>query len=114
MDIQGAGHPVALSARSHAGAAEKGKRNDAAQAKPARQEQSPSPADDTVAPPTQDVDSSNTRAKGVLRLLEAGHFRGVADVRLRINFFDELSAKATADAQQAAVAGTANLVSGSE
>lgn len=30
---------------------------------------------------------------GVVRLLEAGHFKGVADVRLRINFFDELSAR---------------------
>lgn len=36
--------------------------------------------------------------KGVLRLLEAGHFKGVADVRLRINFFDELSAGATRSA----------------
>jgi len=29
---------------------------------------------------------------GVLRLLQAGHFKGVADVRLRINFHDELAA----------------------
>lgn len=29
--------------------------------------------------------------KGVLRLLQEGHFRGVADVRLRINFYDELT-----------------------
>jgi len=28
--------------------------------------------------------------KGVLRLLAAGHFKGVADVRLRINFADQL------------------------
>ncbi|MCH8966911.1 MAG: hypothetical protein IID43_04480 [Planctomycetes bacterium] len=41
------------------------------------------------------------RAKGVLRLLDEGHFRGVADVRLRINFFDELSAGATRQAQAA-------------
>ena len=34
------------------------------------------------------------RAAGVLRNLEAGHFKGVADVRLRINFFDQLSARA--------------------
>lgn len=33
---------------------------------------------------------------GVIRLLEAGHFKGVADVRLRINFFDELSERSTA------------------
>jgi len=30
--------------------------------------------------------------QGVLRLLQEGHFKGVADVRLRINFHDELSA----------------------
>ena len=33
-----------------------------------------------------------TRAKGVLRLLQEGHFKGVADVRLRINFHEELTA----------------------
>lgn len=42
--------------------------------------------------------STELRADGdgrdVLRLLEAGHFKGVADVRLRINFFDELSSRA--------------------
>jgi hypothetical protein len=26
----------------------------------------------------------------VIRLLQAGHFKGVADVRLRINFHEEL------------------------
>ena len=29
-------------------------------------------------------------ARGVIRLLQQGHFQGVADVRLRINFHDEL------------------------
>lgn len=42
-------------------------------------------------------DESDTKnekhTKGVIRLLEAGHFRGVADVRLRINFFDELQSR---------------------
>ena len=51
-----------------------------------------------------------TRAKGVLRNLEAGHFKGVADVRLRINFFDELSARAGGVAQAAAVEASATLV----
>jgi len=32
------------------------------------------------------------KTPGVIRLLQEGHFKGVADVRLRINFFDELSA----------------------
>ena len=34
------------------------------------------------------------KGPGVLRLIEEGHFKGVADVRLRINFFDELSSRA--------------------
>ena len=36
--------------------------------------------------------SNEEQAKGVIRLLEAGHFNGVADVRLRINFHEELTA----------------------
>lgn len=40
------------------------------------------------------VDSDHGKTRGVIRLLEAGHFNGVADVRLRINFFDELSTRA--------------------
>lgn len=38
----------------------------------------------------QEDDSGDS--KGVLRLLQEGHFKGVADVRLRINFFDKLAA----------------------
>ena len=37
---------------------------------------------------------------GVLRLLQEGHFKGVTDVRLRINFHEELSAMQTAANQQ--------------
>jgi len=33
---------------------------------------------------------------GVLRLLQQGHFKGVADIRLRINFHDQLAAIETA------------------
>jgi hypothetical protein len=36
--------------------------------------------------------SDEEDVKGVIRLLQEGHFRGVSDVRLRINFFDELAA----------------------
>lgn len=43
--------------------------------------------------PARETERAHGRANGVLRLLEAGHFRGVADVRLRTNFFDELSAR---------------------
>ncbi|MGD2175472.1 MAG: hypothetical protein PVJ27_08720 [Candidatus Brocadiaceae bacterium] len=37
-------------------------------------------------------DEDPSRGKGVVRLLLAGHFKGVADVRLRINFHEELQA----------------------
>ena len=50
---------------------------------------------------TESDDHDGGRAKGVLRLLEAGHFNGVADVRLRINFFDELSARSSEATKEA-------------
>ena len=40
----------------------------------------------------EDDDQDTDATRGVLRLLQEGHFKGVADVRLRINFFDELTA----------------------
>lgn len=40
-------------------------------------------------------------SKGVIRLLQAGHFNGVADVRLRINFHDQLQQEATQNAARA-------------
>lgn len=49
----------------------------------------PPPPPDT----SEDSDDSDN-VSGVLRHLEEGHFKGVADVRLRINFFEELSARA--------------------
>lgn len=42
-------------------------------------------------PVDQDVEK-NENVKGVIRLLQEGHFKGVADIRLRINFSEELSA----------------------
>ncbi len=56
---------------------------------------SPEPAD---APILEEPTGDEGKVPGVIRLLEAGHFKGVADVRLRINFFDELSARAQAAA----------------
>ncbi len=52
-------------------------------------------------------------ASGVLRLLQEGHFRGVADVRLRINFADEIAAmekEQTAQVAADGVTGLADLV----
>jgi hypothetical protein len=41
--------------------------------------------------PSSELQEIDTE-KGVLRLLQQGHFKGVSDVRLRINFHDELAA----------------------
>ena len=53
----------------------------------------------------QDQDS----ARGVLRLLEQGHFKGVADVRLRINFAEQLAQRQTAATRQAGDEALTNL-----
>jgi len=43
-------------------------------------------------PETQPLSTeSEQQQKGVISLLQEGHFKGVANVRLRINFFDEMS-----------------------
>jgi len=49
---------------------------------------------DKVKPPKPDhaTKGESGQPRGVIRLLQEGHFKGVADVRLRINFADELSA----------------------
>jgi hypothetical protein len=57
-----------------------------------------------------DEQGDTEKARGVIRLLESGHFKGVADVRLRINFFDELSARANANAVPVAQEGAGQLV----
>ncbi len=62
---------------------------------------------------TDVIDSSvDGDERGVLQLLEGGHFRGVADVRLRINFFEELSARAAQDAAGAATDNASDLIVG--
>ncbi|UCF34830.1 MAG: hypothetical protein JSV78_05900 [Phycisphaerales bacterium] len=74
----------------------------------AQQSQASEPAQ-RLSPPETEADVSvpegahdGKKARGVLRLLEAGHFKGVADVRLRINFFEQLSADAAARGGSAA------------
>lgn len=56
---------------------------------PTAQIDEPSPTE-----PQSDIQNTDDieEGKGVLRLLQEGHFKGVSDVRLRINFFDELAA----------------------
>ena len=47
---------------------------------------------------------------GVLRLLEAGHFKGVAELQQRIRFHEELSSKTDADAAATFEAGAEDLL----
>lgn len=49
---------------------------------------------------------------GVIRLLQEGHFNGVADLRLRINFFDELQRIAADDALKTMEEGLRDLAAG--
>ncbi|NND69289.1 MAG: hypothetical protein HKN19_16985 [Halioglobus sp.] len=62
-------------------------------AQPAQTTKSPEP-DSTRPGKVQEVNADkpvDKPEKGVLRLLQSGHFSGVADVRLRINFSEELA-----------------------
>jgi hypothetical protein len=56
---------------------------------PTVQVEEPSPTE-----PQSDIQNTDDTedGKGVLRLLQEGHFKGVSDVRLRINFFEQLKA----------------------
>lgn len=47
---------------------------------------------DTEPPPGDGEQNNAEDIEGVIRLLQEGHFKGVADIRLRINHFDKLSA----------------------
>lgn len=60
--------------------------------------------DQTTEPQTTEAvaepeDDQSDGQRGVIRLLQEGHFKGVSDVRLRINFFDEIAALETAQLQ---------------
>ncbi len=49
------------------------------------------------------------KTRGVIRLLQAGHFKGVADVRLRINFHEEIQALEGQNLRTAAAGGFENF-----
>jgi hypothetical protein len=53
-------------------------------------------------PKAPEIENSAEGQKGVLRLLQEGHFNGVADIRLRINFHDEISAMESEQLKSAA------------
>jgi len=81
-------------------------------ADPNVEETPPAPPDDTeVSQPQMDEQDENSTesTKGVIRLLQEGHFKGVADVRLRISHFDELSAIEQGQFQAAAAENSTSL-----
>ncbi|KKM77706.1 hypothetical protein LCGC14_1367340, partial [marine sediment metagenome] len=61
--------------------------------------------------PPVEFEAEGGRGQGVLRKLLAGHYKGVAEVRLRINFHDELAA-AEAVAIESTAGGAATDVAG--
>jgi hypothetical protein len=84
MNVQGAGNQQAWMKVNHV------ELKDAASEKPVKT------AETGITPPPASGDEQGS--KGVIRLLQAGHFQGVADVRLRINFHDELQQVAAQNA----------------
>ena len=69
-------------------------------------------ADQITQNPDEEMGQStidNGHQRGVIRNLLAGHFKGVADVRLRINFNDELSALEQEEMSKAIDKGIADL-----
>jgi hypothetical protein len=71
-------------------------------------------ATNSIQPPLADESDGQ---RGVIRLLQEGHFKGVSDLRLRINFFDEISGieaqqlqTVTAENTAAAVASVGSVV----
>jgi hypothetical protein len=57
-----------------------------------------------------ETENSAEGQKGVLSLLQEGHFNGVADVRLRINFYDEISAMENEQLKSVADGETDNFI----
>lgn len=60
---------------------------------------------ETTTPDAVELPESEVHGGGVIELLKQGHFKGVADVRLRINFFDELQSLENQWLQDSAEAG---------
>lgn len=94
---------------------------------PASSAEVKTPAEDEIAttPPAAEVPDSNPdenlttsdivandgpKVKGVIRNLMNGHFKGVADVRLRINFNDEITAMEQAESAKIADNGVSDIM----
>jgi hypothetical protein len=69
----------------------------------------PVEASNVTSEPGEVEDESGGRAHGVLRLLQEGHFKGVADIRLRLNFADEIAALESENVKAASADGAPAL-----
>lgn len=69
---------------------------------------------DKKSSPLPDPSDSPERGRGVLRLLQEGHFKGVADVRLRINFADEIAVLQSDANARVAQAGPAPILAATD
>lgn len=68
-------------------------------------------AEDTVSPESESAPATEAKVPGVLRNLQAGKYKGVADVRLRIVFQQQLAELAEQQAIARAAEGSETLVS---
>lgn len=75
-----------------------------------RPEQNVSTGSAEKPPEKTETATQQSQAKGVMRLLQEGHFKGVAALRLRINFFDQISDLEQGNLQDTARQGLAELV----
>ena len=83
---------------------------------PAATEKAPKPQNTASPAPIEtetkaaELSPEQGQEKGVIRLLREGHFKGVADLRLRINFHEELQQTGSREAQEALISGGQELV----
>ena len=79
---------------------------------PATIQEEPVANNQEIEEPEEDIESTETEKdapRGVIRNLINGHFKGVADVRLRINFNDEITALEQAELAKVADSGLSTL-----
>ena len=76
-----------------------------------KDENEPVQVEQSAIPSVESADEEiESEGKGVLRLLQEGHFKGVADIRLRINFHEQISAMEQKAQQQVIDSGVGELL----
>lgn len=69
-----------------------------------KDKQEPEPAEQATSRQESNIEQATETSdtKGVIQLLQEGHFKGTSDVRLRINFYEEIAAIETQQLQEVA------------